>query len=248
MSYCKSAYYYPDVHPVTSPPGQKEVHMQVLVALLFLVVWLLILWIGSMALEATGLDRSKSRFQALSALTGTGFTTSQAEMIVEHPKRRRITTYLIFIGNTGIAAFLILLVLYIRSGITAPSRPLVILTVIVLLALALSFCLGLVDRLTNVFLGTGGRGPGTRSGSVKALYNQPDDYTVARLTLGQESKLAGAPLKEAGFKQGNITILAIERQEGMVPHPQADEMLSPGDNLLCYGKMQDIVAVMKSGT
>ena len=85
--------------------------MQVLVALLFLVVWLLILWIGSMALEATGLDRSKSRFQALSALTGTGFTTSQAEMIVEHPKRRRITTYLIFIGNTGIAAFLILLVL-----------------------------------------------------------------------------------------------------------------------------------------
>ncbi|MEJ2740608.1 MAG: TrkA C-terminal domain-containing protein [Dehalococcoidia bacterium] len=222
--------------------------MQVLIALLFLVVWLLILWIGSIALEATGLDRSKSRFQALSALTGTGFTTSQAEMIVEHPKRRRITTYLILIGNTGIAAFLILLVLYLRSGITAPSRPLIVLTAIVLLILALFFFLGLIDRLTNVFLRIGGKGPGTLSGSVRALYNQMDDYTVARLTLGQESKLAGAPLKDARFEQGNITVLAIERQEGMVPHPEAGEILAPGDSLLCYGKMENIVATMKAGT
>ena len=222
--------------------------MQVLIALLFLVVWLLILWIGSIALEATGLDRSKSRFQALSALTGTGFTTSQAEMIVEHPKRRRITTYLILIGNTGIAAFLILLVLYLRSGITAPSRPLIVLTAIVLLILALFFFLGLIDRLTNVFLRIGGKGPGTLSGSVRALYNQMDDYTVARLTLGQESKLAGAPLKDARFEQGNITVLAIERQEGMVPRPEAGEILAPGDSLLCYGKMENIVATMKAGT
>ena len=220
--------------------------MQILVALLFLIIWLLILWIGSIALEATGLDRSKSRFQALSALTGTGFTTSQAEMIVEHPKRRRITTYLIFIGNTGIAAFLILLVLYIRSGITAPSRPLIVLTGIALLILALFFCLGIVDRLTNVFLRIGGKGPDSSSGSVKALYKQADDYTVARLTLGQKSKLAGTQLKDARFEQANVTVLAIERQEGVVPHPQADEVLSPGDQLLCYGKMEDITAVMKT--
>jgi hypothetical protein len=220
--------------------------MQILVALLFLVIWLLILWIGSIALEATGLDRSKSRFQALSALTGTGFTTSQAEMIVEHPKRRRITTYLIFIGNTGIAAFLILMVLYIRSGITAPSRPLIILTVIILLVLVLSFCLGLVDKLTSVFLGIGGKGPVTSTGTVKALYTQADDYTVARVTLGRESKLAGTPLKDARFEQGNITVLAIERQEGVVPHPQADEVLSPDDQLLCYGKMEDIITVIKT--
>jgi hypothetical protein len=220
--------------------------MQILVALLFLVIWLMILWIGSIALEATGLDRSKSRFQALSALTGTGFTTSQAEMIVEHPKRRRITTYLIFIGNTGIAAFLILLVLYIRSGITTPSMLLIVLTVIILLILALSFWLGLVDKLTNVFLGIGGKGPSIPSGTVKALYKQTDDYIVARITLTTGSNLAGIALKDSRFEQGKVTVLSIERQEGIVSHPQADEVLSPGDNLLCYGKMEDITAVMKN--
>ncbi len=37
--------------------------MQILVMLVFLAVWLLILWIGSIALEATGLERTKARFQ-----------------------------------------------------------------------------------------------------------------------------------------------------------------------------------------
>ena len=73
--------------------------MQVIVFLVFLGVWLLILWVGSIALEATGMQRAKARFQALSALTCTGFTTTEAESIVEHPKRRKIAAYLIFIGN-----------------------------------------------------------------------------------------------------------------------------------------------------
>jgi Trk-type K+ transport system membrane component len=68
--------------------------------LIFAVVWLLIYWLGSIALEATGLERSKARFQTLSALTGTGFTTRQAESVVNHPKRRRIVAWLILIGTT----------------------------------------------------------------------------------------------------------------------------------------------------
>ena len=82
--------------------------MHILGILILFLFWLLILWLGSIALEATGLERSKARFQALSALTGTGFTTSQAELIVEHPKRRQITTYLMLLGNTVIIAFIIL--------------------------------------------------------------------------------------------------------------------------------------------
>ena len=51
--------------------------MQILIMLFFLLVWLFILWIGAIALESTGLERSRARFQALSALSGTGFTTGK---------------------------------------------------------------------------------------------------------------------------------------------------------------------------
>ena len=95
--------------------------MQIIVMLVFLAVWLLILWLGSIALEATGLERNKARFQALSALTGTGFTTSEAEAIVNHPRRRKIATWLIFIGNTGALGLIIGLIIFVRVGVREPS-------------------------------------------------------------------------------------------------------------------------------
>ena len=77
------------------------------VILLFAVVWLLVYWWGSIALEATGMERRKARFQALSAMTGTGFTTGEAESVVNHPKRRRIVTWLILMGTTGVLTLLV---------------------------------------------------------------------------------------------------------------------------------------------
>ena len=58
--------------------------MQIVVMLIAAVVWLFIFWLGFVALEATGMERIKARFQALSAITGTGFTTREAESIVNH--------------------------------------------------------------------------------------------------------------------------------------------------------------------
>ena len=73
--------------------------MQILVMLVFLLFWLTMWWIGSILLEITGMERSRARFQALSAISGTGFTTSHAEEVVNNPRRRQIVSYLIIIGN-----------------------------------------------------------------------------------------------------------------------------------------------------
>ena len=58
--------------------------------------------VAAVAMRLTGLDESTARFQSLSAFTGTGFTTSEAERIVNYPVRRRIVTLLMIIGNLGI--------------------------------------------------------------------------------------------------------------------------------------------------
>jgi hypothetical protein len=59
---------------------------------LFAVLTLSVLVIrtGAVALRLTGLPEEPARFQARSAFTGTGFTTSESEAIVNHPVRRRI--------------------------------------------------------------------------------------------------------------------------------------------------------------
>ena len=58
--------------------------------------------VASVALRLTGLPEASARFQALSAFTGTGFTTSEAESVVNYPVRRRIVSLLMIVGNMGL--------------------------------------------------------------------------------------------------------------------------------------------------
>lgn len=60
--------------------------------------------VASVALRLTGLDESSARFQSLSAYTGTGFTTLEAEALVNYPVRRKIITLLMIIGNVGLVS------------------------------------------------------------------------------------------------------------------------------------------------
>ncbi len=60
--------------------------------LLAVLVSFLLIRAASIALMMTGLEKNKARFQALSAFSGTGFTTKEAEMVVSHPVRRKINS------------------------------------------------------------------------------------------------------------------------------------------------------------
>lgn len=64
-----------------------------------LTISVFIVRVASVALRLTGLAEESARFQALSAFTGTGFTTSESEMVVNYPVRRRILSLLMIIGN-----------------------------------------------------------------------------------------------------------------------------------------------------
>lgn len=67
--------------------------------------------IATIAITYTGLSREAARFQARSALTGSGFTTSESEKVVTHPVRRRIILLLMLLGNAGIVAAISSLIL-----------------------------------------------------------------------------------------------------------------------------------------
>ena len=67
-----------------------------------LVLSLLVVRVATVALTLTGLSKQLARFQARSAFTGSGFTTTESEKVVHHPVRRRIIMLLMLLGNAGI--------------------------------------------------------------------------------------------------------------------------------------------------
>jgi len=66
--------------------------------------------VGTIALTTTGLSVEVAHFQARSALTGVGFTTTGSELIVNHPVRRRIVLTLMLFGNAGLVTIIATLV------------------------------------------------------------------------------------------------------------------------------------------
>jgi Trk-type K+ transport system membrane component len=80
-----------------------------LLAVIVLII-IAIIKLGSIAFQLTGMEPKMAMFQALSAFTNTGFTTSAAEDVVQNRKRRVIATVLIIIGYIGIVGIIVTLV------------------------------------------------------------------------------------------------------------------------------------------
>ena len=80
------------------------------ILLIAILISFVVVRIGGFALQLTGMESNVARFQALSAFTGTGFTTTEAERVVQHRTKRRIVTILIILGNAGLVTIIATLV------------------------------------------------------------------------------------------------------------------------------------------
>jgi Trk-type K+ transport system membrane component len=80
-----------------------------LLAAIVLII-LAVVKLGSIAFQLTGMEPRMAMFQALSAFTNTGFTTSASEDVVQHRKRRVVASVLIVIGYIGIVGVIVTLV------------------------------------------------------------------------------------------------------------------------------------------
>ncbi len=207
--------------------------MQITGLFIFLAVWILILWIGSMALEATGMERAKARFQALSALSGTGFTTREAESIVDHPKRRRIVSWLIFLGSVGITAFIFIMILYVKAGLVWPTLSHIIIIAASIVVFIILIWTGVINKLTSGLLKLFRKTPVNEE-----ILHQAGDYGIVRIKIGEKD--AELTVGSSQYKKPGITVMAIEKGDKVVSLPKDNESLQAGDYLLCYGKVDEL--------
>lgn len=79
--------------------------------LTIIIISIVLVRIGTTALELTGISPDVASFQAQSAFYGVGFTTSESESIVTHAIRRKIVGVLILVGSVGFTSSVATLVL-----------------------------------------------------------------------------------------------------------------------------------------
>ena len=95
--------------------------MNLLLFIVMISVSFIVVRIGAVAFELTGLEWSLAKFQSLSCFTGTGFTTREAELITGNPQRRRIATVLMVLGNAGLVTLIATFANSLRPNIVKPN-------------------------------------------------------------------------------------------------------------------------------
>ncbi len=212
--------------------------MELLLMLGYFIFVAVIIEISSTLLVITGLKREVARYQVISMLTNTGFTTDEARLILEHPVRRKISGFLILFGAFSLAVIISILSSYLSDDIHFKQ---------------LGFILGIVG-ITLCLLKTG---PIRRFLKEKLNDSLQDQYQLDELPIrealymNKSDLLIDIPLSEESHyvnkrwidvwgDDEDIKLLFIKRGEEVIRLHLDEEQLHEGDLLFVLGDEKTI--------
>ncbi len=207
--------------------------------LLVIFVSFLIIRAAAIALMMTGMDEKRAGFQALSAFSGTGFTTKEAELVINYPLRRRIITWLMILGNVGIVT---VIVTTTTSLVTSKGFTLPINVVILLLGIYVIYRVatrkGFIKRWENYIKGRLIKSHAFEEGIAEDLLHLIEGYGLVRVTIKEDHPFIGCSLLECKLTKKGLLVLGIERGKSWIPIPKAREKMNKGDNIIVYGPLK----------
>ena len=231
--------------------------MNVFLFILAIIVSFIVVRIGAIVFELTGLERGQARFQALSCFTGTGFTTREAELITGNPQRRRIATILMILGHAGLVALVATFANSIRPSIALmkfkipfldlvipsyllPWANLIVIVATVYLVYRHFPKTKLARKMTEKLRRYIKKKDIIKPVSFEEVFIADGGYGVSHVEICQKSPLLDKTLAESGLRAHDIMILAVEREGETIPNPPENTKMLIGDKLICFGKLENI--------
>ena len=231
--------------------------MNLIIFVIVLLVSFIGVRIGAIAFQLTGLEWSLAKFQALSCFTGTGFTTKESELIVSNLQRRKIASVLMVLGNAGFVTMIATVVNSLRPSvgkarISLPFLkdfiPSVLLPWVNFAVIILLFWLlyklftssGSAQGLTNFLRRFILKKDIIKPVTFEELLITTGGYGVSRITIRPDSPILHKTIMESKLRSQDITVLAIVRGHETFPNPSADRTFMLDDELICFGKLENI--------
>jgi hypothetical protein len=194
------------------------------------------------ALIATGLPSDIAAFQARSAFSGAGFTTTEAENVVNHPARRRIIGTTMFVGNLGTPT----LVVTVLVGFLAPGpgntteRTLVILSGLALIILLIA------NKPAQRYLARVGQRqarkrllPHLEDRTIE-LYVIDGEFIVGSVRVADDPEPTVRSLRGMDDALPQVKVLGVRHDHSFFGAQPVDVELDAGDEIVVYGRREDI--------
>ena len=226
--------------------------------ILTLIVSFVVVRIGAIAFQLTGLEWSLAKFQALSCFSGTGFTTKESELITGDKQRRRIASVLIILGNAGLVIMIATLAgslvpqetilsklskSYLPFDIKPDSVKWVNLVIIVIVVYGIYRIFTyekFVRKMTTLLRKKIIKKEIFQKVSFEELLLVTGGYGISRITVSSGSPILNKTLANSQLREYDITVLATVRSGETIPNPTANMKILLSDELICFGKLENI--------
>ncbi|MCF7791919.1 MAG: TrkA C-terminal domain-containing protein [Victivallales bacterium] len=211
---------------------------------------IVIIRIGAVALELTGVTQDVAAFQAQSAFTGAGFTTTESESIVSHPVRRKIARILILLGSAGLTSSIATLIMtFTGQSDKSIYLRLFVLGVGILTIYIFSkseFIYRVMKKWITILLQ---KYTSLNVHDYSAVLGLSKGFSVSRFTVKPGSWMEGCLLSELNLRSEGLVILSINRKvenkEKFIGVPTGNTELKEGDRIVCYGREEAIKKLSK---
>ena len=213
---------------------------------LFLIIYMIISDIITVLFQLTGLTEEKARFQVISLLTNSGFTTAESEIIV-HSKIRRTLAKITMLFGYAFSVTIISALVNIFMNMDTKDLKSVAASIIMFLVIFLIFYFfrrlpliktkfnQVIQRIANKIMF------GENSNPITTI----DDYggmVVAKIYLNKVPKeLDGVPLKDTNLKQKyNILVMMVKEEGGTSHQVEASTILKKKSVVMVLGERKKI--------
>ncbi len=212
---------------------------------------MLVTRIAGVALTFTGLSRDMARFQARSAFTTVGFTTTESEGVVNHPVRRRIIMLLMLGGNAGFVGVVASSLATFEGFEGAGEYGLISKLGVMVAGLAGLWAVGMSqwidDRLFVIISWALRRWTQLDVHDFRSLLQLGEGYNVTEIELEPEDWLVGQRLDQLRLSNVGVNVLSIHRAAGeFVGTPVGGTYVRRGDKLIVYGAREAILRLNES--
>lgn len=218
--------------------------MGILFIFIYLFIVFTVIEINTSIFVATGLDRKIARFQVISMLTGTGFTTGESELIIDHPVRRRLGAFLILFGAFSLAViisaisnlltnnFYTMEIAYIAGGL-----------LVLLLVLRAPFVQKMMGKKMKSELKENYE---LADLPISDVLLMDDDDEVREIAIKEDSQFTDKTFDQIVDKEDDIMLLFIKRGAINIRNKAYDTKLEPGDKLVVYGNNPRIEEIFEN--
>lgn len=210
--------------------------MNLLFLLIYFVIILVVIETFVILFRLTGLKVEVSRFQVISMMTGTGFTTGESELILGHPIRRKLAAFLILFGAFSLAVIISSISQFLSKGIR--TTEILLGTAAVITIYCTLKVKGIQQLLSKQFNQELKHNVELVDLPIRDLFLKNKEDTLLNLHLYAESQLANSTLNQVLHQHESLefVVLFIERGDVMIRKNIYDTTLHEGDQLLLFGR------------